>query len=55
MCRRHFFTLMETSLLPVLTAKENITLPMDLDGQKVDYERVSFLKEMEYNEQVVLI
>lgn len=39
----------------MLTAKENITLPMDLDGQKVDYERVSFLKEMEYNEQVVLI
>ncbi len=28
------------NLLPVLTARENITLPMDLDGQKVDPDRV---------------
>jgi putative ABC transport system ATP-binding protein len=33
------------NLLPVLTAKENITLPMDLDGQKVDYERVDNIIE----------
>ena len=33
------------NLLPVLTAKENITLPMDLDGQKVDYERVDNIVE----------
>lgn len=28
------------NLLPVLTAEENITLPMDLDGQKPDPDRV---------------
>lgn len=28
------------NLLPVLTAEENITLPMDLDGQKADADRV---------------
>ena len=28
------------NLLPVLTAEENITLPMDLDGQKTDADRV---------------
>lgn len=28
------------NLLPVLTAEENITLPMDLDGQKIDPDRV---------------
>ncbi len=33
------------NLLPVLTAKENITLPMDLDGQKVDYEKVNNIIE----------
>lgn len=31
------------NLLPVLTAEENITLPMDLDGQKADADRVKVI------------
>ncbi len=34
------------NLLPVLTAKENITLPMDLDGQEVEQEQVDKIIEM---------
>ncbi len=34
------------NLLPVLTAKENITLPMDLDGQTVSPEQVEKIIQM---------
>ena len=34
------------NLLPVLTAEENITLPSDLDGQKIDKERVKEIIRM---------
>ena len=34
------------NLLPVLTAEENITLPCDLDGQKIDKERVKAIIKM---------
>ena len=34
------------NLLPVLTAKENITLPMDLDGQTVSTEQVEKIIQM---------
>ncbi len=29
------------NLIPILTAEENVTLPMDLDGQSIDQERLN--------------